>query len=217
MTAPKGQQIAVLCDFDGTITKGGVIDLLYRAFAEQSCWELVDRWIRGEISTIEEMQGCFSTMKATREEMEAVLDRVEIDPGFPEFVDFCKERGYLLAILSDGLRWYIDYVLTHHGICDLPIYANEIHFLEDGYLITTPWYSPQTPRRGVSKPGIIQDYRAMGYKAIFIGDGLSDIEAVSAADLLYARDELLEYCQKHGFPAIAFKDMRDVISKWQEG
>lgn len=216
MTAPTGQPIAVLCDFDGTITKGGVIELLYHAFAAPSCWELVDRWIRGEISTFEEIQGCFSTMKASREEMETILDRVEIDPGFLEFVDFCKGRGYLLAILSDGLRWYIDYVLTHHEICDLPIYANEIQFLEDGYRITTPWYSPQTPRRGVSKPGIIQNYRDMGYKVIFVGDGLSDIEAVNAADLLYARDELLEYCQKHGIPAIAFTNMRDLISKWRE-
>ncbi len=216
MIAPEGKRIAVMCDFDGTITKGGVIDLLYRAFADSSCWELVDRWIRGEISTLDEMQGCFSTMKATRQEMEAILGRVEIDPGFPELVDFCKGRGYLLAILSDGLRWYIDYVLTHQGIGDLPIYANEIHFLEDGYRITTPWYSPQTPRRGVSKPGIIQNYRDMGYKVVFIGDGLSDIEAVDAADLLYARDELLEYCQKRGIPAIAFTDMRDLISKWRE-
>jgi 2-hydroxy-3-keto-5-methylthiopentenyl-1-phosphate phosphatase len=120
------------------------MDLLYQTFAASSCWDLVQGWIRGEVTTPQEIQGCFSTMKASREEMEAVLDTVQIDPAFPKLVEYCGHREYPLAILSDGLRWYIEYVLKHHGINDLPIFANEIDFLPDGYRIITPWYHPQT-------------------------------------------------------------------------
>lgn len=209
------QTIAVLTDFDGTITIGGVLDLIYTEFAQPSCWELVERWIRGEITTPQEIRGCFSSMKATREEMEAVLDSVQIDPEFPEFVQFCQRQGYLLAVLSDGLRWYINYVLERYGIDGLQVYANEINFLPDGYQITTPWYHPMTPRRGVSKPRIIEKYKTQGYQVIFIGDGLSDIEAVPVADLTYARDELLDYCRQKNIPATSFSDMRDLITKWK--
>jgi len=216
MTPPPGLRIAVFCDFDGTITKGGVLDLLYTTFADSSCWELVQGWIQGHVSTPQEMQGCFSSMKASCEEMEAVLDTVIIDPAFPRIVAFCEQRGYPLAILSDGLRWYIEYVLGHHGISGLPIFANEILFSPDGYQITTPWYHPQTPRRGVSKPAIIQKYKDEGFEVVFIGDGLSDLEAVHVADQVYARDELLEYCQEKDIPAIGFTSMEELIQKWKE-
>lgn len=208
------QPIAVLCDFDGTITIGGVLDLIYKEFAAPSCWELVERWIRGEITTPQEIRGCFSSMKASREEMEAVIDSVSIDPCFPEFVEFCQKQGYPLAVLSDGLRWYIDYVLKRYSIEGLEIFANEIEFLADGYQISTPWYDPMTPKRGVSKPRIIENYKSEGYKVVFIGDGLSDIEAVNVADLIYARDQLLDYCKLNNISARSFLDMRDLLTKW---
>jgi 2-hydroxy-3-keto-5-methylthiopentenyl-1-phosphate phosphatase len=49
---------------------------------------------------------------------------------------------------------------------------------------------------------------------VFIGDGLSDLEAVHVADQVYARDELLEYCREEGIPATGFTDMEDLIQKW---
>lgn len=215
MIRPERNSIAVLCDFDGTITIGGVLDLLYKEFAGPPCWDLVQGWIRGEVTTPQELQGCFASMKATRGQMEALLDTVRIDPSFPEFVQFCRRQGYPLAILSDGLEWYIRHILGRYGILHLPIYANEITFLPEGYQISTPWYDPLTPRRGVSKPSIIARYQGTGSKVVFVGDGLSDIEAVSVADQVYARDELLEYCREKGIPAIGFADMGELIAKWK--
>jgi 2-hydroxy-3-keto-5-methylthiopentenyl-1-phosphate phosphatase len=207
------QPIAVLSDFDGTITIGGVTDLLYHKFANPSCWDLVDRWIKGEISTLQEMQGCFSGMSANRKEMEDFLDSVQIDPDFPEFVHLCQQKGYAVAVLSDGLRWYIEYIFNRYAIEGLNIFANEITFFSDHIQITTPWYDPATPLRGVSKPGIIKKYRAQGYKVIFIGDGLSDIEAVCCADLVYASSELLAYCLANNIPVTPFTKMKDLLDQ----
>jgi 2,3-diketo-5-methylthio-1-phosphopentane phosphatase len=215
MSATPTSSVAVLCDFDGTITKGEVLDMLYRQFAGAECWQLVQRWLRGEISTPDEVRGCFASIKATRLEMEAALDTVQVDPSFREFVDFCLGRRYRFAVLSDGFQWYIQYILGRYGISGLTIYANQIEFLPDGMRISFPWQSPETPLRGTSKPAIIRRYQREGCRVVFIGDGPSDIEAAEVAEKVYAKGRLLDYCQKQGIPAIGFTRFADLVNLWQ--
>ena len=215
MSLINGRPAAVLCDFDGTATPGEVIGLIYSRFASGNCDQFVQQWLRGEISTPDELRGCFATIKATREEMETELAATPLDPGFPALVEFCRQQGYPFAILSDGLRWFIDYILQQHDLHGLTVFANEITFKAEGYALTFPWYSSDTPRRGTSKPMIIQRYQAEGYKVIFIGDGLSDIEAVKTADVVFAQAGLLEYCVQNGIPSIGFSDLSDLLRRWK--
>jgi 2-hydroxy-3-keto-5-methylthiopentenyl-1-phosphate phosphatase len=58
----KVMRIAVLSDFDGTLTSYNGLDILYREFGAPSYKQVVERWDRGEISTMEEISTCFSTM-----------------------------------------------------------------------------------------------------------------------------------------------------------
>lgn len=209
------QKLAVLCDFDGTITPGDILDILYTKFAGPECQELAKKWFKGEISTPAEIQGCFASMRATQAEMESALDPVRIDPSFADLVRFCREQGYKFAILSDGLGWYIGYILQRHGIADVTVYANEIEFAPDGMRIHSPWYHPNTPLRGTSKPAIIQKYQAEGYKVVFIGDGPTDVEAVEVADFVFAKGRLVEYCTIKGVPFTAFNHFSNVIQHWK--
>jgi len=204
----------VLCDFDGTISPNDILDILYDRFAGQECQELTKKWDQSEISTPAEIQGCFASMSATRTEMESALDPVHLDPGFSDFVCFCHEQGYALAILSDGLRWYIAYILERHGITDVTIYANDVEFAPDGMLIYSPWYHPDTPLRGTSKPAIIQKYHAEGYTVVFIGDGPTDNEAAEVADIVFAKDRLAKYCRIKGISFTEFNQFSDVIRLW---
>jgi len=215
MNAQNKQRVAVLCDFDGTITPLDVLEVLYRRFAGPGCSDFMQKWLEGEISTPQEIQGCFATINATQAEMEAVLDSVYLDPAFPDLYGYCAQQGYPFVVLSDGLSWYINYVLTCNGFSGLTIYANEIHFTSGGIRISSPWYQPDTPRRGTSKPSIIRKYQEDGYWVVFIGDGLTDVEAVEAADVVYARARLLEYCRKLEIPAIGFSNMQDLLANWK--
>jgi len=204
------QKLAVLCDFDGTITPGDTLSILYNRFAGPECQELEKRWSQGEISAPAEMQGCFASMRSTRAELESALDPVHIDPSFPDFFRFCQGLGYAFAVLSDGLSWYIIYILQRHGIPTPAIYANEIEFTPDGMRIHSPWYRPDTPLRGTSKPAIIQKYQAEGYAVVFIGDGPTDVEAVEVADFVFAKGRLAEYCRAKSVLFTAFTDFFDV-------
>jgi 2-hydroxy-3-keto-5-methylthiopentenyl-1-phosphate phosphatase len=185
--------------------------MLYRQFAAPSCLQMVKLWEQGKISTPEEMHACFATVTASQAEMEHFLSTIPLDPALADLLDFCKRRGYHFAIVSDGLVWYIQHILHCHGIHNVTIYANEIHFGPNGLRLSFPWYSPETPLRGTSKLALVRRYQADGFQVVFIGDGLSDVEVVGAADVLYARASLLDYCRAHRSPAIPFSNLREVL------
>ena len=206
---------AFLCDFDGTVCPTQMMDFLYQRFA--ACgMEFAERWGRGEISTQEEIVSTFETVSASREEMEAALDTIEIDPHFPAFLQFCRNHNYSFAILSDGLEWYIDYILRGHGFPDIMIYANNIYFEEDGFRFSFPWHKPENPLRATSKPAIVRKYQEQGFTVAFIGDGKSDFDIVGVADVIYARGHLAEYCQSENISAISFIDFQDLLVKWKD-
>ena len=208
----KNSKIAVLSDFDGTITTNNVLNSLYEKFAAPSYRETLERWNRGEISTMEEIETVFATISASRVEMESFLDTVELDPGFPSILKYCLEAGIKFVIVSDGLVWYIEYIMRHQEIQEVEeVYACEIHFDQGGYRFSYPWFDPSTPMRSVSKSTIVRDYQSRGYKVVFIGDGVSDFEAAQVADIVYARDVLLDYTKDHGIQAREFSDMGDII------
>jgi 2-hydroxy-3-keto-5-methylthiopentenyl-1-phosphate phosphatase len=207
--------IAVLCDFDGTIALTQTLDFLYQHFA--GCgMEFAHRWERGEISTPEEIRSTFATVTASKEEMEAALAGIRLDPGFRRFLSIVDDRGYLMAIVSDGLEWYIRFLLSRHGIMDLPIYANHIEFQPDGFSFAFPWQHPDVPLRGVSKRHIVQRFRGHARHIVYIGDGKSDTDILHAVDRLYAKGWLAAYCFENQIEAITFTNWDDLIQKWEE-
>jgi 2-hydroxy-3-keto-5-methylthiopentenyl-1-phosphate phosphatase len=216
MPSKSSPAVVVLCDFDGTATPHTVINELFERFADPAWQDLCDAWERREITTPQGLPLCFGHVKATRAELESFLGTIALDPAFPDLVELCRSKGHDFAVASDGLTWYIRYVLENHGIHDLTIYANEIEFEPHGFRLSFPWYDPVTPLRGTSKVAIIRRYQAKGAKVVFIGDGLTDIEAAPVADLVYAKDGLLAHCREQGIPALAFSTLRDVVDGWSE-
>jgi 2,3-diketo-5-methylthio-1-phosphopentane phosphatase len=211
----KNSNVAVLCDFDGTICTINTMDYLYRDFASVGM-KYAERWERGEISTVEEIRSTFATVDSSRAEMERALDKLEIDEAFPRFLDFCRQRDYYVAVVSDGLEWYIKYILSQHGIRGLPIYANQIRFENGDFHFDFPWFHEESPMRGVSKPRIVHSYQAQGKRVAYIGDGHSDMDVIHQAELVYARGWLAQYCLEHDIEAVLFESFSDLLSKWRE-
>ncbi len=207
--------IVVLCDFDGTATPYNVINMLYKKFAAPYFLEINQKWIRGEISTQEKTKYCFSKITATRKEMEAFLNTITLDPGFCGLIELCKQHDYKFAIVSDGLEWYIKYILNNNNIKNIIIYAGKIYFKSKRFQFSFPWYNSSTPLRSTSKFSIIRRYQAEDFKVVFIGDGLSDTNAVKVADIVYAKGVLMKYCSKNHIPAIEISNLSDLLNKWK--
>lgn len=207
--------VVILCDFDGTISTTETLGFLFSEFAE-SRFEYARQWARGEIDMRDEIRLTFKTVKATKKEMEAALNDVEIDPGFPEFLEFGRKKGYTFAIISDGLEWYIKYLLQQYGINDIPIYANWIYFNPGGFHFEFPWFDEETHRRGVCKPKIARAYRKRSKTLVFVGDGRSDIDIIHEADIVYSRGWLAGYCFAKGIGKDEIYDWYDLREKWEE-
>jgi 2-hydroxy-3-keto-5-methylthiopentenyl-1-phosphate phosphatase len=203
--------IAVLSDFDATATKKNVLDSLYARYADTSYVIHMERWQQGEISTMEELEGVFSTVRASQEEMEEYLGTFALDVGFESLLNYCCRQDIPFAIVSDGLRWYIEYILARYGIKRVEVFAGEIFFEDGGYRFEYPWFDPAYPFRSTAKPKIINKYQNRGYKVVFIGDGLSDVEAAEAADVVYAKDVLLNYARGKGIRVKPFENLNDVL------
>ena len=207
------KSIVILCDFDNTITRKNVAEFIFEKFAGCGL-EHSRRWEKGEISSKEEYVLNFATITASKEEMESYISSIEIDPDFKTLLDFSIEKGYKLAIVSDGLEWYISYILALHDIKDVTIYANYLYFENQGFRLEFPWYGEETPRFGVCKPEIVRSFQNPWTRVIYIGDGLTDVDVANVADIIFAKDVLLDYCLAHGIPAIGINSLSDVMENW---
>jgi 2,3-diketo-5-methylthio-1-phosphopentane phosphatase len=205
------QKTAILSDFDGTITPTQVLNTIYEKFAAPSYKETLARWDKGEISTMEEVETVFKTITSSKRDIEGYLDTVALDPGFQALRRYCMENDHHFAVLSDGFFWYIDYILNKHGVNGTEVYASDIHFEENGFRFSYPWYDPSTPMRSTSKPTVVRDFQRRGYEVVFIGDGLSDQEVLGVADVVYAKDVLLEYAMEIGEQVKPFTSIEDVV------
>lgn len=207
-------EITFLCDFDGTVTNTESLGFLFSEYAE-SRFEYARQYAEGEIDMRDEIRLTFDTVKATKEEMEQGLNKIEITPGFHEFLEFGRERGYTFAIISDGLEWYIKYLLDRYELHDIPVYANRIIFEPDGFRFEFPWFDEETSRRGVCKPKIARVYRKYSRTLVFAGDGRSDIDVIHEADIVFSRGWLAGYCFGKGLANEEFYDWYDLKDKWE--
>ena len=200
----------VLSDFDGTIAED-LSTLIYTKFASVGM-HYADLWSQGLISTSEEITMTFETISASKAELAQAICQAHVDPDFPKFFHLCQQRNIEVAIVSDGLEWSIRTLLAHHGVENIDIYANQIHFSDDGFRFSFPWQHERCPHSGVCKPIIIEKYQDQGKKVIYIGDGKSDREAIHEADVIYAKDHLMDYCNRHNVPAIGYQNFNNLVA-----
>ena len=102
------QKIAILCDFDGTVAQDDVGNLLFSTFAPQAeSAAIIGQWRRGEISSRECLEREAALANVDKGELDKFIRERAMDPYFKDFYDFARKRGMEVAILSDGLDYYI--------------------------------------------------------------------------------------------------------------
>lgn len=212
-----GHKVIVLSDFDGTITTCNTMDFLYENYATCGL-KYVKEWEAGKLSTMEEEELSFSCIHASQEELEQALDaNIILDPDAGALVDYCRVHGFGFVVLSEGQTWYIHQLLAKHKLSVDKVYGSEVTFHPDGTVsMDYPHFDARFPMRGTAKAAIIENYKNAGFFTIFIGDGKSDTDAVKAADKIYAKSHLLEYCLSHNIPVEGFEDFKGLLALWAE-
>lgn len=208
----KSAQRLVFCDFDGTIAKTDVGYHLLSHFSNVGNDDLVELWNSRQIGARECLQLEVSRVTATREEMLAYVDTFEIDPGFAEFVERLYRQGSEPVVLSDGLDFYIRHLLDKHGFADLEVHSNSAVFGGETLRVEFP-YNDGCGRCGACKAERIRQIVSrenFSGEVVFIGDGYSDICAISETDTLYAKKDLRKYCLETDTPFESFETFADI-------
>lgn len=206
---------AILIDFDGTITTEDTNDKLVRVFWNDKVEEFYKNNDEKDMTYVDFMDTLFSKLKISEEEyLNFILNDIEISPGFIEFYKRAKQLNIPISIISGGFINGIVPFLDKHGINDIEILANKLNF--NGENITVDFYHNRDKDCcsigycGNCKRKHVKEFKKDHQEIIFIGDGITDEPVASKADLVFAKDGLLEYCNNNNICCIAWKDFFDI-------
>lgn len=208
---------AVLTDFDDTAAAQNVAEMLLQRFGDTT-WPDVRAQFRSGALTLKEYQEItFRNILADRTVMQDyVKANANLRPWFGEVWQHCHDRGLPMVIVSQGLDFYIEALLEKEGFPQVPVYAVETSFTDQGIDYKYNFTYPGEPHRGNSKGLVVSRFREQGYRVLYVGDGRSDFEAAVEADQVFAHSILAEECQRQGIPFRPFRDFGDVLSVLQE-
>jgi len=213
------KQFKIFLDFDGTITRNDVGEEIFRKFVdENSVTKIVDDLLADRISSRECWESlCESALINDKKKFDNFILSQEIEPTLNRFVEYCEANSFEIFILSDGFDYYIDKILKRENLSRLKVFSNKLLLNDDGKLIPYfPYYNADCRSSANCKRNHIIENSGEDDYTVFIGDGNSDIEAIQYVDFIFAKDDLLKYCEIQRITYFPFKNFDDVITRLSE-
>ncbi len=206
----------IFSDFDGTITETDTLVFLATHLGGgQRMVEAIGRLIgEGELSL---RDGIAAEMRSIRKpfvEAERLLrEQVRIEAGFAPLARWCGEKKIPLTVLSAGFHQIIDLFISRDEFPHLEILANQIYPNEEigwqcQFRDGTDW--------GHDKANPLREAQRRGEYVIFIGDGLSDQAAAEAADEVFAKHSLADYCRERRINCHEYQTFDEILKRLQE-
>lgn len=215
----------VMCDFDGTVTRRDTGWVVFDTLDIPEAWDYEYRWRDREIGSMECLAGQWGLIEVPPDELIALIDTIELDERFPEFVERARDAGAEVVVASDGLSFYLDRMLARLGmtICDddptpgerrdcITRYVNEACYTDEGIRIEFPHANAACMQCGNCKTSHLSRLQRKYRRALYIGDGYSDRCPALQADVVIAKDHLAELMAGYGVPFAPFEDFADVIA-----
>lgn len=204
------KRLAVLSDFDGTITTSDVAEDLLARFAPGK-WEEIERLHRDRvIGTRETMARQFALVRADREELVEYAKRTaKMDPAVPAFLRFCHHRRIPFEIVSEGLDFYLHELIKSWDL-DVPVRTNRAVFADGRVRIEYPFADPSCTLCGTCKLDRLFELRVAGYRVVYVGDGDSDLCPAVEADTVFAKRRLADLCDAEGIEYHRFDTFSEI-------
>jgi 2-hydroxy-3-keto-5-methylthiopentenyl-1-phosphate phosphatase len=200
----------VQCDFDGTVTQEDVSLALLDAFADGDWKQLFQGYHQGKITVGQFNSEAFAMVKTDRENLiKVVKDTTRLRPWFPELVSCCREKGFRLVIISNGLAFYIEEILQDMGVNGIEVHAATTEFRSEG--LKVQYHGPDgAPLDKDVKAAYINSFLKEGYRMVYMGDGLSDIAPARLCHHIFATGDLLSECHRTNLGCLPFNDFHQV-------
>ncbi len=210
--------IRFFVDFDGTITKSDVIDRILETFADPSWKKIEAEWAAGEIGSRECLSRQMNLVRATPEAFDRLVDSIEVDEHFVDFLKKAAELDVPVTIVSDGIGQVINLVLRRVLAAEpallraTPVFANTIRWDESGPRLVFAG-DMCAHACGNCKERVIRAHSGPGDHIAFVGDGLSDRFAARVSSLTFAKGRLADFCETNDIPYQRYSDFSE-IEKW---
>ncbi len=221
------QTPVVFLDFDGTITRRDAVDAILEKFADPRWLTIEEDWQSGRIGSRECLSAQMQLVRATKDQIDALLDSIEVDDALVRLLDTCSAHGVQVHIISDGFDYCIKRILNRPSLNlngrlrSVRILSSHMERDKNQWKVDFPSFH-QSCAHGCAtcKPAIMRLLNKTNAPAIFVGDGLSDRYAVESADLVFAKDGLASYCAEHSIKHTPYQNLEDVaahLDRWLAG
>ncbi len=203
----------IQCDFDGTIISNNLSVLIREHFAPDA-WRAIEMdYLEGRITVEESNRRQFALIKEPKERLqEFVRCNIDVRQGFSEFTADCEAKGNHLVIVSSGLDFYIEVVLSELGMSDIELYCGKTEFSEKGIMVNFADKKGNTIEHGF-KISYLNWLKQRDKTINYIGDGLSDLEAARNADYVFATGHLATLLKEEHVSWSYFTDFNDIRNK----
>lgn len=206
----------IFSDFDGTITEQDTLIFLttHLGGGPELIAQIGDALRAGEMSL---RAGIAAEMRSIHRPFSAAVEllraEVRIDPGFAPLAAWCARQRIPLTVVSAGFHQIIELYLPRAAFPHLEILANEIE--PDAARGWQCHFRDET-EHGHDKAAALRAARARGEYVVFVGDGLSDRAAAEAADEVFAKHSLAEYCRARGISYHEFQTFAEILPQLQD-
>jgi len=205
-------KLAVLSDFDGTVTLNDTFRNVAERFA-QGDWKAVDdQYVKGQITLEECLRRQGAMVKASKSQILDELNEVtRFRAGFDNLIDYCKTNHYPLVLVSAGLDFVIKHFLRRQKWRKMELYAAAAKCTPTGIKFDFPKLKDN---RSISlKDDTVRYYKTKADTVAYIGDGRWDLHALRNADLRFAirNSKLSELCKEQDIQATIVSDFKEMV------
>jgi 2-hydroxy-3-keto-5-methylthiopentenyl-1-phosphate phosphatase len=206
----------VFVDFDGTITKADVGEAIFREFGNAAATDtIVADLLSGKITA----RGCWELLFKTIEridvgKLDEFIERMEIDQTFHQFHKYCLENEIEMYVLSDGFDYYINRIFKREDLNHVKIFANNLIINDKNEMIPSfPFFDIDCQTSANCKRNHVLNNSSDDEFTAYIGDGNSDKYSAQFCDFIFAKDDLLKYCEKERITFFPFSNFGEVITR----
>lgn len=211
------KEFKIFVDFDGTITKQDVGDAIFREFGDvEKVNPIIDDLLNDKISAKESWTSlCNSVENINEDDLTEFLENIQIDETFLKFDKYCSENDFRLYVLSDGFNFYIDKIFKKHNLSHVEYYSNKLKITNNKLVPSFPHLDESCTSSANCKRNHIIEHSGDDDFTVFIGDGNSDKYTIQFCDFIFAKDDLLRYCEMERISFFPFKNFEDVIERME--
>ena len=209
-------KLKIFVDFDGTITKIDVGEAIFREFGDSiKAEKIVADLLTDKITARECWDLLFATIpKINSDKLNKFLDSIFVDPTFHKFHNYCNDKGIDFFVLSDGFDYYINRIFAKENLSNIKIFANKLTISEENQFEPAfPYFDVDCQTSANCKRNHIINNSGDDEFTVYIGDGNSDKYSTQFCDFIFAKDDLLKYCEKERITFFPFRNFEDVINR----